>query len=405
MVLCAFMPSVTGMDAQSHALQTVSSNIANVNTIGYKSSETMFYTLLGSASSHKGNSAVDLQASRVGINSVGYYDRTNITTQGSIYSSGGYFDVALNNNSNAFFTVKDRYSGDTYYTRAGNFRVQLSNGKPYLVANNGMIVQGFQPNAEGGFGNTVSDIVIEYPEEIPAVPTTKMEIVANVPADAVDNSSYGMVVYGPNNNSSNMNMIFSKVEGQNNLWTVNFNLDNGTVVSDPIEVQFSADGKLISPKDFNININWEDGSTSSVNMDISSMTQYAGSSEIKSISQDGKPSGTFKYVSIGEEGVITARYSNDESYNIAKLALSSFAAPNNLTSISGTLFEANGASGPASFLDDNKDYIVPQALEQSTASVETEFSKMVIIQRAYGLNTSAFTTTDEMMQTVVDLKT
>ncbi len=405
MVLCNFMPSVTGMDAQSHALQTVSGNIANINTVGYKSSETMFHTLLGSTSSRYGNSASQLQSSRVGVNSVGYYDRTNIMTQGAIASSGGYFDVALNNNGNAFFTVKDRYSGDVYYTRAGNFRLQLNDGKPYLVANNGMVVQGFLPNEDGSFGNTVGDMVIEYPDEIPTVPTSNIKITGNVPADSVADSSYGMMVYGPNNNGANMNMVFSKVENQNNLWTVNFNIDGATVTSEPVDVQFAADGKLVTPKNFNINITWDDGSTSSVNMDISNMTQYSGSSEIKNITQDGKPSGTFQYVSIGEEGVISARYSNDEFYNIGKLALSSFSAPNNLTSISGTLFAANEASGPASFLEDNKGYIVPQALEQSTADVETEFSKMVIIQRAYGLNTNAFTVADEMTQTVVDLKT
>lgn len=405
MALSIFTPSVTGMDSQSHALQTVSTNIANINTVGYKSSETMFYTLLGSAPVVKGNAANGLQSSRVDTNGVGYYDRTLISSQGQVVASNNNFDVAINGNPNAFFTVRDSYSGDEYYTRAGNFRLQLSDGMPYLVANNGMRVQGYVANEDGSFGTAIEDIVLNYPEKIPTTPTTTVQIGANVPADGVENSSYGIMVYGPNDNGANMSMVFHKVADKTNVWTLSFEMEGATVTTaEPLEVQFSSDGKLLSPTNFDITVTWEDGSSNAINMNIENMTQYAGSSGITNIKQDGKEGGVFKESSIGKDGIVSALYSNGQTVNLAKIALSTFAAPDNLTPISGTLFEANGASGNAVLLEDGGEYLQPQALEQSTANVETEFSKMVVIQRAYGMNSNAFTVADEMMEVVRDLK-
>ena len=182
-------------------------------------------------------------------------------------------------------------------------------------------------------------------------------------------------------------------------------MEGGTVTSAaPIEALFSNDGKLLSPTNFDITVTWADGSSNTVNMNIENMTQYAGSSGITNIKQDGKEGGVFKSASIGEEGVISALYSNGQTINLAKIALSSFAAPDNLTPISGTLFEANGASGNAVLIEDGGNYLEPQALEQSTANVEKEFSKMIVIQRAYGMNSGAFTVADEMLQVIRDLK-
>ena len=81
-----------------------------------------------------------------------------------------------------------------------------------------------------------------------------------------------------------------------------------------------------------------------------------------------------------------------------------FTAPNNLYPISGTLFEAYPDAGESTFLE-TSGLIQSQALESSTANVEEEFSTMMIVQRAYSLNATAFTTSDEMLQELVNLKT
>lgn len=403
MALNIFAPSVSGMEAYSHGVSQISTNIANMNTIGYKSNETLFYSLFGSQPLVKSGQS-GLSSSRVDVNGVGFYDRTNVDAQGVVTASNRSYDVAINGTGNAFFSVKDRFSGDVYYTRAGNFGTNTFGGQTYLVNSGGLRVQGFPALDGGGFGGAPEDIVIKYPEKIPSTPTTKASITANVPATGVDTSNYGITVYGPNNDGKTMNMLFTKVEGQNNAWNVTFSIDGGTVDAPPIEARFDANGALISPKTFDVAVNWEDGSSNNIAMDISNMTQLAGSSGVVNVEQDGQQGGNFINAFIGPEGIVQASYTNGKTFNIAKLALSSFPSPDNLIPISGTLFEANGSSGQPDYLDNNKDYIQPQALEQSTATAEKEFGQIILMQRAYTSNANTFTVNDEMLQTAVNLK-
>ncbi len=401
MALSIFTPSCTGMSAQSQALETVSTNIANIRTTGYKVSETMFYTLLGSQPIVKGNQS-GLSSSHTDIDGVGYYNRNLIDMQGVVTSTGGNYDVAINGTGNAFFMVKD--GEDVYYTRAGDFETRTVDGKTYLITSGGLRVQGFPALEGGGFGSNPEDIEIISPETIPPTPTSEMSITANVPADETS-SSYALTIYGEQYDGRTMNMKFDKVEGQNNIWDVSFVIEDGTVTtSEPVEVLFDANGQLVSPKNIDINIAWEDGMSQTVNIDISNMTQYTGSNELTNVTQDGMQSGRFSKSWIDENGVVQAVYSNGKTFNNAKLALVGFSAPNNLYPVSGTLFEAYPDAGESTYLE-TSGLIQSQALESSTANVEEEFSTMMIVQRAYSLNATAFTTSDEMLQELVNLKT
>ena len=406
MALNSLVTSALGMDAFSHSIGQVSGNIANINTVGYKSSETMFYTLLGTSAAVKGNQA-GLSSSRVDTSGVGYFDRTNVDTQGMVTATGNNYDVAITGTGNAFFTLKDEFN-NSYYTRAGNFNTTTSNGQVYLTASNGMKVQGFPALAGGGFGASAEDVEIKFPEGIPSTPTTEASITANVPANGVDTSSYSITTYGPGNDGKTMNMLFTKKEGAVNTWDVSFSVDGGTVTSPPVEAVFDSKGQLLTPKNIDVAVAWDEdagGGANNINVDISNMTQLAGSAGTTNVKQDGGPSGDFQSSYITKEGIVQAMYTNGKTFDSAKLALVGFTAPNNLNSVDGTMFEADSSAGGAYYIDDTGEYIVPQALEQSTAKVEEQFSKMVVVQRAYNLNANAFTTNNEMLQTVVNLKT
>lgn len=407
MALSIFSPSVSGLNAQSHALGTVSTNLANVSTTGYKSAETMFYSLIGSEPIVKGNSS-GLSSSRVDIGEVGYYDRTNITRAGTIATTGNPFDVAIEAGDNAFFAVKNSLN-QTYYSRAGDFSTRRENGVTYLINSSGLNVQGFAANEDGTFAAGLSDLTIQYPDKVLAVPTTQMEISANVPAD-VDSSSYGLTFYGENDQEKTVNMLFQKAVGLNNTWNVTFNMEGGAVTTaEPLEVVFDEKGGLLSPKTFEVSVSWPDGTVSTVAMDISRMTQYAGSSEIANISQDGHLGGDYQYSYIDSGGVILSKYTNGETLASGKLALVGFSAPENLIPISGTLFEASNDVGESFFVvdattNDNKAFR-SESLEGSNVDPSKEFSNLIVVQRAYNLNGTAFTTANEMTQTVVNLKT
>ena len=402
MALNIFYASNTGMDAQSHALSQVATNIANINTVGYKTNETMFHTLLGSAPVVQSNDSGDY-SSRADISGVGFYDRTNILDQGVVTSTGRNFDVAIAGDDNAFFTLKDPYN-TTYYTRAGDFETRTENGVTYLVASNGFKVQGF-PSIDGmdTFGASVEDIIIEYPEVLPPQPTTEATITANVPADGVDSASYAITVYAPSHNGETLSMIYKKVEGMDNTWDISFSVQGGTATGSETRVQFDSKGELLNPKTLTVDIAWDDGDSNSISLDISNMTQLAGGSGTTYVQQDGKESGNFLKCLIDKGGVVKAYYDNGESYNFGKLALTGFSAPENLTPISGTLFEANGTTGEAFYVE-NDSLLQPQSLEQSATNVEEEFGEMIKIQRAYSANTQTFQTANEMLEILYDLK-
>lgn len=403
MALASFIPSITGMEAQSHAIGQISGNIANIRTVGYKTNQTLFYTLLGSNPVVKGNNS-GINSSRTDITGVGYYDRTNILDPGVIQNTGGNYDVAINNNNNAFFMVQDSFGND-YYTRAGEFSTRTQNGQTYLVNGNGLRVQGYaSADGKDTYAANPSDIIIKYPDNIPPKPTTEASITANVPADGVDSSSYALTIYADNHNGETMNMIFQKVDGQPNTWNLSFSVEGGTATGSATEVVFDSKGQLLTPKTLDVSINWNDGDTNSISLDISNMTQYAGGTGTTNVNQDGAPAGSFVKSFIDKDGVVKATYSNGDSYNFAKLTLVGFTAPENLSPFEGTLFEANGSTGEAHYIKDVANSLVSQAVESSATDITEEFGTMLITQRAYTSNANAFTVNNEMLQTLLDLK-
>lgn len=402
MTIASFIPAVTGMNAMSHAQQTVSENIANMTTTGYKKNETLFYTLLGSSGLNVGSQS-GLASSRTSISGVGYYDRTNFDIEGIIKPTGNTFDVAIGGNSNAFFTLNDGY-GNLYYTRAGDFSRSTQNGTTYLVSKNGLYVQGFaSTDKKNEFSNVASDIIVDAPMTIPQRETTKASLVANVPATDVDRSVYSIRIYSNNYDGANLNLIFNKVEGKQNTWDLSFQLEDGTAVGSSSEVTFDTNGKIKTPEKVDVNISWNDGSSSSVNVDLSNVTQYGFFSEITHVEQNGFPSGHFLAIGFDEDGVLRAHYDNDYNVAIAKLAVTGFTAPENLTPHDNTLFEANGETGNQYYV--NTDGLIsPEALESSAVDLAEEFSRMILVQRAYSLNTQSFTVNNEMLSLLVDLK-
>ncbi len=402
MTLASFIPSVSGLNAMSTAQQSVAENIVNMNTTGYKQRQTLFYTLLGSSGMNAGSQS-GLHSSRADITGVDAYNRTNLDLEGTARATGNAFDVAITGNANAFFKLNDGY-GNYFYTRAGDFKKLAQDGTAYLVSSGGLFVQGFKAiEGENEFSNTISNITIDAPNTIPQKATTKASIIANVPAKDVDSSIYNVFIYSDNYDGSNLSLVFKRIEGQNNAWKLSFELEDGTAVGNSDTVIFNSDGTIASPENINVSLNWNDGSTSNIDIDISEMTQLGINSAITNIQQNGFPSGNLIALGFNDDGVLSARYSNDNELAIAKLAISGFTAPENLDPYNTTLFEANGEVGNEYYVD-TLGLIVPESVESSTVNLEDEFARMITVQRAYSLNAQSLTVNDEMISLLVDLK-
>ncbi|MBE6454682.1 MAG: flagellar hook-basal body complex protein [Alphaproteobacteria bacterium] len=402
MTLASFIPSVSGMTAMATAQQSVSENIANMSTTGYKQNETLFHTLLGSSGLNVGSQS-GLSSSRASICGVDAYNRTNIGIEGIVKPTGNAFDVAFSGNSNAFFMLDDGYD-NLFYSRAGDFHTINQGGKAYLMSSGGLYVQGFSAiNGNDEFNNTPSDIVFENLNRIEQKETTEASIIANVPAKEVDSSIYSFYIYSKNYNGSNLNMVLKKVDGMKNTWDVLFETEDGKATSETLRIVFNEDGTIKTPKNIKVAINWNDGSSSNLDIDISKMTQFAANSQISNIQQNGTPSGDLLGFAFDKDGILRANYTNGDTYTIAKLAIVGFTSPENLTPYNTTLFEANGETGN-SYYANSDGLIVPESLESSTVNLEKEFSQMIVVQRAYSLNTQSFTVNDEMLSLLVDLK-
>ncbi len=138
------------------------------------------------------------------------------------------------------------------------------------------------------------------------------------------------------------------------------------------------------------------------------MTQYAGSSGITKVDQDGAPSGNFVKSYIDQNGIVKASYSNGTELNYAKLAIVGFESADNLIPVNNTLFEASNDTGASHYVngpDKNvANLLQPQSVENSAVDVESEFAKLIVVQRAYSLNTQSFTANNEMLETLISLK-
>lgn len=134
------------------------------------------------------------------------------------------------------------------------------------------------------------------------------------------------------------------------------------------------------------------------------LTQLATASSNNGTHQDGFPSGNYQTIKVDSSGVITAQFSNGQSSTIGQLAVASVTNEQGLVATGGNNFTTTGASGQATLgvagtggrgtLDDN-------TLEESNVNISTEFSNLIVAQRAFEANSKTVTTFDTISQDVI----
>lgn len=401
MALSNFSASVLGMNSQAHSLSQISANVANVNTVGYKSVQSLFKTVAGDT----GN-----QNSKQGIFGVYTSDRTAIEMQGILSYTGQSYDVAINSPQGMFVVQDGPDNGDTFYTRAGDF-VPLVIGtgeesETYLGTQNGMYVQGYQANPDGTYTNTLAPIRIDPPYISDAVSTTEVNVRANIPTDG--GAVIKFATYGNGEDSNTVALTFEETSAAN-IYNLTVSSEDGTVApTDPIEVRFSPDGKLLSPASFDVVANWNDGTANNVNVNLTNMTQLGNTKLVHGIDNNGRPEGRLMGTKVTAEGILSAQYDNGQISPLGKIAVANFESPENLEQVTGTLFRATGKTGDINYMQDansvGSDFIIPNALELSNVDLNEEFTKMIQVQRAYSSNATTFKTHDDLLEALIQLK-
>jgi flagellar hook protein FlgE len=141
-----------------------------------------------------------------------------------------------------------------------------------------------------------------------------------------------------------------------------------------------------------------------INFGAGGLTQFAdanGNVQVNQVQQDGFPAGQLQSVSVSDRGRIVGNYSNGRNLDLAEIQLASFNGPNFLRRVDGGAFEVTDQSGPA--LSNASGRIVGSSLEGSNTDIGDEFTKLIVTQQAYSANTRVITTSNQMVQDLLNM--
>ena len=488
----AMLAGVTGLSANSAALASISDDIANVNTVGYKANDTEFSDMVtntaGSGYASGGVQAITTQ---------------DVTTQGVLQAASSPTDLAIS--GNGFFVtsqsaVSPSNTNSPLFTRAGGF---TANSQGYLVNAAGLYLQGWPADASGNITTDPSNLALLQPINVAQVsstpvPTTQASINANLQSsqtvsqaatDASAISTYNAVIagggtptaaettadatavanadaYSPTSATTSMaaytasggttgtkpdftmQIPVSNSEGGTqtvqldflksataNQWytevvavpassvTVGSSLQPGQIAKgtiaftdtgqfDPINTTLPlslAFGASRAGARGATGANWGSSlglGAQTATLSLANMTQNDSTSSVTSINTNGTPTGSLSSVQVGNNGEVTAVFSNGTTRTIAQLAIATFANPDGLTSVSGDAFQTSLASGTYNLKiagTAGAGTISPSDLESSTVDLSAEFTNMITTQRAYSASSKIITTADSMLQDLISI--
>lgn len=404
-ILTSMFTAVSGLSTYGNAMGVIGNNIANVGTAGFKSSRATFSDLI--SSSLAGGSGSDQIGLGVYLNDV----QTNFS-QGSMTTTGNTLDLAID--GDGFYLVRNN-SGANYYTRAGQFK---ANNLGQVVDSSGALLQGYQADTNGNITSTVGGITLTS-SAVPPLSTTSAAILGNLNANATapttvfnvtDTTSYnfstGMTLYDSLGNSHQMQLYFRKTAA--NAWGVYSQIDGGAAAAQT-NMTFNASGALTAGGTQTVTATLTNGATTpqAMTVDLSALTQFGSPSGVVSQTQNGYSSGSLEKISVDKQGRVVAQFTNGQTRALAQVVLSRFVNPDGLVSNGNNHFLETIESGAAlagAPTTNGLGRVLSETIEQSNVDLGKEFVDMIITQRAFQANSRAITTSDEMLQELVNLK-
>jgi len=407
--MSAFNIALSGLTAASTDLDVVSNNVANADTIGFKSSRAEFADVYAAGAVNLNQSAVG-EGTRVDSTAQQF-------TQGDITTTSSNLDLAIS--GDGFFTLQD--ASGTVYSRNGEFSPDKFGN---VVNATGQALQVYPPTANGGFNTgTTTDLNLETAQSAPNATTTGT-VILNLPAnstaptvapfDPTNPDSYtestSTTVYDSLGNASPATFYFVQTAVPNQ-WTVHLTV-NGTAVGPAAgqPLDFNSAGAVTPAGGGTLAFDGytpTDGAAAlNMSFNFNQATQYGGSFGVSSIIQDGYSTGQLSTVSIDGNGVVSAVYTNGRTTQLGQLAMANFPNPQGLkqlgdtnwaqTYTSGTVVQ--GTAGSAGF-----GTIQSGALESSNVDLTTELVNMITAQRAFQANAQSITTANQLSETVINI--
>lgn len=422
----SFALSLSGLNGASRAIDVISNNIANSQTIGFKSSKARFADVYASSLS-----AVNGLPS--GVNSSVINQQF---TQGNLMQSANPLDMAIT--GQGFFRLNK--DGDITYSRDGQFQLSYDASTPdqaVLVNRTGLGVTGypaeFTADPKGVINSSAAPQPLALDLVMPAAATSQVAVGATLDArlappsvapfaanDALSyNNATGLTVIDSAGAAHELKMYFVKA-APGNLWNLYTTVD-GAAQTGPVDLSFDTDGALttampLAAQSYVLG----SGETMAVTLDFTGAVQYGRAFSIDSMTQDGYGEGELdstRGVSVGSDGVIHASYNNGQSRKVGQVVLANFVNPNALINLGDGQWLENpdpvSGSGkeildtPGRTSGDKPMGLGPiqgGAKEQANVDLSTELVALIEQQRNYQASAQTFKILDQILQNLGNVR-
>jgi flagellar hook protein FlgE len=428
----SFATPLSGLTAAQGQLQSVSNNLANINTDGYKDQTLTFADVF----SQTGNTNGSGDPIQTGSGAIISSTDANFT-EGSLNATGTTSNMALSGNG---FFVTQSASGLPDYTRAGDF---ATNKSGQIVTPSGELMLGYP--ATNGVVNTAAAL---QPLQVgtgvtsPAVASTTFDISANLNASSAvgDTASSTLPVFDSLGAAHTLSVTYTMTAP--NTWGYSISIPSTdltpasagvstTVASGTLN--FSSSGVLIStlPTGGGATVAPSAGITLSippvavppaaqtafangaatmpltwdlVTAGAPTISQTSTPSATSATSTNGFASGTLQTYAVQPDGTINGTFSSGQTLALGQVAVASFANNQGLVAIGNNNYQATAASGPAVVGvagTGGRATVIGGSVEQSNVNIATEFSKLIVAQQAYSANAKSITTFNQVSQATI----
>jgi flagellar hook protein FlgE len=407
-MLRSLFSGISGLRSHQLMLDVTSNNIANVNTMGFKSSSALFQDAMSqlvtsSMAPQAGNGGTN--PSQVGLGVQVGAVATNFA-QGSAQVTGKNTDMMIN--GDGFFVVKN--NGEQMFSRNGAFSFD-SDGR--LVNSSGMVMQGWGVNAQGQVDTRLVPDKIQLPISTLFTPsvTKNAEFTGNLPGDAANGTviTTSIRTYDIGGAERTMSVTFTKDNAPLTSWQVTATDDKGNVANPtPVPLDAGPGGALAHGTHLTVPIATTDPLDAySIDIDLSKVTGYAGQNTVAPASQDGYSMGSLSSFSISKDGMVVGVFSNGLKRTLAQIAIANFNNPAGLEKSGESAYRSSVNTGEARLGvpgSGGRGWLQGQALEMSNVDLGQEFTNLVVAQRGFQANSKIITTSDELLQELVNMK-
>lgn len=391
---------LSGLTGYSKNLSIIGNNVANLNTVGFKSTQLLFSDLF--YRTQFGDNASGQQQLEIG-SGLGTTGTQLVFKQGELRATGNDQDVAID--GNGFFVV--RRDGETFYSRAGQFNFDADG---YLVA-------GPRTRVAALVGDVLQDINITGNRTNAGKATSKLEFVGTLNNNA--STTAPVTVSGVTAYDSLGRPLLGSVVFTNNRvatpgsWLVQVNSEAGARVAGG-EIRFNGDGTPAAGfNSLSFSITPEGAAATTVELFVGDPGSASGtrslsasSSDVRLNKQDGFGVGALIKASFDANGQLVATYSNGQTSKFAKLALASFTHLQGLRPAEGNLFRAGLDETPELGTASQGPFgkIASAQVELGNVDLAQEFSDLIVTQRGYQASSQIVSTANELIQQLFDIK-